>query len=109
MRIAVSILYVDGCPGLDIARANVEEAAARLGVDVDIEFCLVETLETAQRLGFTGSPTIRVAGRDLVTVADATPRLACRLYATPDGFAPAPTSAQLLAALARTGPAPLPG
>lgn len=67
--------------------------------------CRVETIEAARRLGFIGSPTIRIAGRDPFAQPDAVPALACRLYSTPEGLTGAPITAQLVAVLAKgSGP-----
>lgn len=101
MRIAARMDYFDGCPGWEVARAHLEEAALQLGVDLELELCRVETIEAAQRLGFMGSPTIRIAGRDPFAQPSAVPDLACRLYATPEGLTYAPTTAQLVAVLAK--------
>lgn len=100
MTIAVRIDYFDGCPGWEVARARLVEAAARLGVELEVELCRVETIEAAQRLGFTGSPTIRIGGRDPFAQPGAVPALACRLYMTPEGLAGSPTTEQLVAVLA---------
>jgi hypothetical protein len=59
----------------------------------------------AQRLGFPGSPTFQVGGRDLFP-ADAPPALGCRVYIRPDGrVSPLPDrddlAARLREALAR--------
>lgn len=55
----------------------------------------MDTLEAAQRVGFRGSPTILVDGRDPFASGDEPVGLSCRVYATPDGPAGAPTTDQL--------------
>lgn len=84
MKIAVVIQYFDGCPGWELARIHLEEAAAKLGVVITIEVQRIETLDGAKRVGFSGSPTILISGRDPFGIPGAAPGLACRLYATPD-------------------------
>lgn len=102
MTISVIIQFFDGCPGWEVARAHLEEAATQLGLELDVALQRVETFEAAQRLGFTGSPTIQIAGKDRFASAGTAPGLACRLYETPDGWAGAPTTAQLVAILEAT-------
>jgi len=60
----------------------------------------VESIEEAERLGFHGSPSIRVDGVDVFADADTAVGLSCRVYRTPDGPAGAPTVVQLQAVLA---------
>lgn len=97
----VSLLYFDGCPSWTVARDRLAEALAQVGREgLPVRHVRVETPEDAERLGFTGSPTILVDGRDPFAAGTGQPALACRVYATPDGFAGSPTVAQLVAALA---------
>lgn len=60
---------------------------------------LVETPEEADRVGFLGSPSIRVDGVDVLAEPGARVGLTCRRYRTPEGFAGAPTLEQLRAVL----------
>nr|WP_238426878.1 hypothetical protein [Streptomyces adustus] len=53
----------------------------------------------AERIGFTGSPTIWIGGRDPFAEAGRAPGLACRVYRTPDGLAGAPELDELRQAL----------
>jgi hypothetical protein len=59
----------------------------------------VRTSEEAERVGFHGSPSILVNGVDAFADGDAGIGLACRVYATPDGPAGAPTLEQLRAVI----------
>lgn len=43
----------------------VQDVLARLAPDARVEIVEVRTLEEAQRLGFRGSPTVRVDGVDI--------------------------------------------
>ena len=101
ITIRVSIQFFDGCPSWEVARTHLEEAARQLALDLDVETQRVDTLEAAERLGFIGSPTIRIAGKDPFAHPGAAPALVCRLYATPEGLGGAPTTAQLVAVLAK--------
>lgn len=100
MTVHIRLRYFDGCPSWQAALANLEVAAARIGADIDVDLHKVETFEDAERWGFTGSPTLLLNGADPFAVPGTAPALACRVYATPAGFAGSPTVDQLAAALA---------
>jgi hypothetical protein len=98
----VKVLYFNDCPNWRIARQRLDEAlhATGLAQRVDVTYQTVETDEEAQRVGFRGSPTILVDGRDPWADSRATGGLSCRIYATERGPDGAPSVAQLTEALA---------
>lgn len=61
----VEILYFDGCPNHEPARALVERVAAELQLDPSIDLVEVVDPEAAAELRCLGSPTVRVDGRDV--------------------------------------------
>lgn len=87
----VEILYFEGCPNHEPARALVERTSHALGIETELRLVEVVDNASARRCGFLGSPTIRVNGRDI----DPQPpelaeySLSCRLFRTEHG-----TSAQ---------------
>jgi hypothetical protein len=87
----VRLLYVPGCPNLDVARERVRQAAAVLGLTPVVREQTVTTQDEAEALGFVGSPTVLVDGDDVVPVRTAVPSLACRLYRTVGRTEGAPT------------------
>lgn len=93
----VQLLYFDGCPNWTTADERLRSLADELELTVIRH--RVETPEEAERVGFRGSPTILVDGRDPFAQGDEPTGLACRVYATPDGAAGSPTTEQLRAAL----------
>jgi hypothetical protein len=96
----VSLLFFDGCPHSAVAEEHLRAAMSSLGRDADaITRVLVETAEQAEALGFIGSPTVLVDGRDPFARGDESPALACRVFTTPDGLAGSPTVEQLVAVL----------
>jgi hypothetical protein len=98
--VVISLLYFDGCPHAQAAEANIYAALADLNAsDVVVRKQLVDTVEEAERVGFLGSPTILIDGRDPFAVPDATPGLSCRVYRTDAGLAGVSTVAQLRDAL----------
>jgi hypothetical protein len=97
----VEILYFDGCPNHDDARALIERIAAELQVVPKIDLVKVPDAEAAVELRFLGSPTVRVDGRDIEP--DAYERsdfpFSCRVYRGEKGFSGGPTDAWIRAAL----------
>lgn len=93
----VTVLYFDGCPNWQTADQRVAALAEDLGITVTRR--KVSTPEQAEAMGFRGSPTILVDGRDVFARSNEPIGLSCRIYQTPDGPAGAPTITQLRAAL----------
>jgi len=63
--INIVILFIEGCPGFSSVTDNIKDIIDEEAVDTDITLMLIETLEDARRLQFTGSPTVRINGRDV--------------------------------------------
>lgn len=89
----VTLLYFDGCPSWQVADQRLRMLADEYGLEVT--YRKVDTPEAAEQLGFHGSPTILVDGRDPFAEGDEPAGLSCRLYQTPEGQAGAPTVEQL--------------
>jgi hypothetical protein len=96
----VELLFWDGCPSYDQARAELESAMAELGLDpADLVVRQIDTTGAALGEGFPGSPTIRVDGRD-VQPTDDPAGLTCRVYRMRDGrYSPTPDPADVRDAL----------
>jgi hypothetical protein len=99
--VTVEFLYWEGCPSHPEARELLEEVLEARGVDATVDIREVRTQEEARALGFPGSPTIRVDGRDVDPAgADDPPSLSCRIYHLPNGrVSPVPTREQIEEAL----------
>lgn len=93
----VTLLYFDGCPSWQVADQRLRTLADEYGFE--IAYRKVETPEAAEELGFRGSPTVLVDGRDVLADGDEPVGLSCRIYHTPDGPAGSPTLEQLREAL----------
>ncbi|PYU46940.1 MAG: hypothetical protein DMG54_01995 [Acidobacteria bacterium] len=81
-RVKVEVLYVADCPTHPAAVKLVKHVLAAEGVEAEIHEVLVRDEGMASELGFCGSPTIRINGRD-VTGESQDARsfaLSCRLY-----------------------------
>ncbi|MGQ0618265.1 MAG: thioredoxin family protein [Acidimicrobiia bacterium] len=89
----IELLYFEDCPNWRVADERLAELAAEHTLAVRRR--LVTTPEEADALGFRGSPTILVDGRDPFAVGDEPTGLSCRIYRTPEGPAGSPTVAQL--------------
>jgi hypothetical protein len=94
----LEILQVPGCPGADLLAARLDwMLAGRLQVTRRV----VTSQADAERLGMTGSPTLLAEGADPFARPGQPPSVSCRLYLDEHGRrGPAPSSAQLRAALA---------
>jgi hypothetical protein len=99
--VTVEFLYWEGCPSTTEARELLEDVLREHDAAAEIRMQEVTTREEAAELGFPGSPTIRIDGRDVdPTGADEPPSLTCRIYYLPDGrVSPVPSREQLEEAL----------
>ena len=78
----VEILYFSGCPNHAPAVDRVREVLEQEGAAADMVEVEVRDASTAETVGFLGSPTIRVDGRDVEHAARAERGfgLMCRTY-----------------------------
>ena len=78
----VEILYFSGCPNHAPAVDCVLEVLAQEDPQAEMIEVEVTDVATAQRIGFLGSPTIRVDGKDVEPAARAERAfgLSCRTY-----------------------------
>lgn len=90
----IQLLYFEGCPNLEPARAALRDALAAEQIDQAVEEIDVQSPATPESLRGWGSPTILIDGNDL-TGAGRTTGSSCRLYASG-----APTVDQIRARLA---------
>ena len=104
-RPLVEILYFDGCPNYRGARELVERESRELGLEPELRVVRVPDEETARRLRFLGSPTIRVDGSDVDPHAEGRDEyvLSCRVYRTERGLKGEPDERWLRDALHADG------
>lgn len=97
----IELLWFDGCPNHDAARAMLHDVVEDLAPGTPIGDIDASDPDVAAANRFPGSPTIRVDGRDVdpafVDPGDYTPR--CRLYWTADGLRGLPERAWIEEAL----------
>ena len=99
----VEILYFDGCPNHEPARALVERVSREFGIEPEVRLVKVPDQEAARRLRFLGSPTIRVGGVDVdpATEERSDYALSCRVFRTEAGIVGQPDERWLREALQR--------
>jgi heavy metal translocating P-type ATPase len=97
----VTLQYFDGCPNLHTAEERVREAFRLAGSDdaQPVKLQQVDTPEQAERMGFRGSPTILIDGRDPWASAELAVGLSCRIYQTEAGPDGAPSAHEIAAEL----------
>lgn len=82
----VELLATPDCPHVERAEEIAREALANNGHTPLIERVYVSDLDNAAGVGFHGSPTLRIDGRDVLPPPAGEPfHLGCRLYRQPDG------------------------
>lgn len=82
----VELLATLDCPHAARAEAILRRALTVDGREPRIDRVYVSDLDNAAGVGFHGSPTIRIDGRDVVPPPASLPiNLGCRLYQQPDG------------------------
>jgi hypothetical protein len=96
----ITLQYFDGCPHWALADRRLQNALKGLpGQDITVDYQLIDSPETAERVGFRGSPTILVDGSDPFATGAEPVGLSCRVFRTEDGPQGSPTERQLLEVL----------
>lgn len=80
MTLRVEVLITQDCPHGQASIDRVEEVLARLASGTAPLVEVVRDRDQAMVLGFPGSPTVRIDGRDLEGTAAGPPAFACRRY-----------------------------
>lgn len=92
----IIIQFLEGCPHRELAEVRLRQALADLGREgAQITHQRIDSPEDAERLGFHGSPTFLVNGRDPFAMQELPAGLGCRVYQTEVGAQGAPSVAQL--------------
>jgi len=84
----VEVLVFEGCPHAREAYELATSVTGRLSPDAEVRRVLVASDEEAMRLGFLGSPTIRVNGEDIEGRRGESSGLTCRIYEGGGGVPP---------------------
>ena len=100
-RMKVEILYFSGCPNHAPAVDRAREVLAQEEMPAEMVEVEVTDAATAQRVGFLGSPSIRVDGQDVEPSARAERSfgMSCRTYSDGDRRARVPPQSWIRAAV----------
>jgi hypothetical protein len=99
MKPEIALVYDADCPNVDLARAALNHALKRTGLEPDwIEH--EHTSGVPQRFSRFGSPTILVNSKDVADEPGAA-AACCRIYQTPDGLRGVPPVEAIVAAIER--------
>ena len=84
----IEVLVFEGCPHAESALEMTRRVVDRLCSGAQVEKIEVDTEEKAAALGFLGSPSIRVDGRDVEGKTTTLGALCCRTYEGGSGVPP---------------------
>ncbi|HEY5649699.1 MAG TPA: DUF2703 domain-containing protein [Nitrospiria bacterium] len=93
-RLEIDFLFWKECPSYPKALERLQKVLNDRGLQAEIRHVEVKSEEDAVKWRFTGSPTIRINGRDIdpKMSGDQPYRLTCRVYYNPEGRpTPVPT------------------
>jgi hypothetical protein len=93
-KLKIEILYFASCPTAKDAVANLKAVLKERNLQADIKLIAVETEEKAEKVGFQGSPSIRVNGKDLEG-RDEGFSFSCRMYQEEGKPRPVPSKAYI--------------
>jgi hypothetical protein len=97
----IEVVVVKECPNEQLAVGRLRQALEVTGLHrAEVVTRVVADQAEAERLSFTGSPTVLIDGRDPFAEAGRIPGMTCRLYRTPEGLDGAPGVGRLQQALA---------
>ena len=86
----IEVFYFASCPTAKDAVANLKAVLEERNLQADIKLIAVETEEKAKEVGFQGSPSIRVNGKDLEG-RDEGFTFSCRMYQEEGKMMPVPS------------------
>jgi hypothetical protein len=64
-KMNVEFYYFDGCPSYQSSLENLREVLREENINADLKLINVESPEKAEMVGFQGSPSIKINGKDL--------------------------------------------
>lgn len=97
-KLKIELLYFDSCPSYKQALANIKAALKEKKLDAELILINVDTEEKAKQVGFQGSPSVRINGKDLEG-RDEGFSFSCRLYKANGKPAVAPSKEAIIAKL----------
>lgn len=82
--IRIELRYFEGCPSYKTAWSDLLDVITESGIDACIRPVNVDSPERAETLGFAGSPSITIEGKDLEGYRGPSV-MACRVYRENEG------------------------
>jgi hypothetical protein len=79
VKMKIEIFYFDSCPSYKQAITNVKAALRETKIQADLQLIKVATEAKSEKVGFQGSPSIRINGKD-IEGRDEGFSFGCRLY-----------------------------
>ncbi|MBM0257604.1 hypothetical protein [Micromonospora sp. 4G55] len=105
----VQLLVVEDCPNRGPAAVVLRRALDEVGLSpVHFTTRVVTSQAEAEQLGFLGSPSVLIDGRDPFAEPHHRPALACRLYGDDTGVSGVPPIRRLRQALKQAADQPAP-
>ena len=96
----IEVLVVPDCSNEALATERLRLALDEVGLNgTEFTTRTVTGQAEAERVGFTGSPTVLIGGRDPFAQSGQAPGLSCRIRRTADGLAGVPDVGRLRAAM----------
>ena len=95
-KMKIEILYFDSCPSYKQAITNVKAVLKEKNIQAKLLLINVESEEKAEKVGFQGSPSIRINGKD-IEGRDEGFSLSCRLYIVNGKPSTAPSKEAIIA------------
>jgi hypothetical protein len=95
-KMKIELLFFDGCPTYKQALANIKAALKEKNLQADVVLINVKTEAIAEKVGFQGSPSVRINGKD-IEGRDEGFNFSCRLYSVNGKPATAPGKEMILA------------
>ena len=96
--LTIDLLYFNSCPSYKKALANLKDALRETHLRAQVKLVNVESEAEAERVGFQGSPSIRINGKDLEG-RDEGFSFSCRLYSVNGTTSNAPSKETIIAKL----------
>jgi len=78
-KMKIELLYFDSCPSYKQALTNIKAALKEKKLQAELILINVQSEEKAQKVGFQGSPSVRINGKD-IEGRDQGFSFSCRLY-----------------------------
>jgi hypothetical protein len=99
-RDTIEILHTDECPFWEETLRLIEKAVTESGMKIHVKTTRISSVAEAKRLGFPGSPTVRINGVDVDPATRETEGyMGCRIYRYQDRMFEYPPEAMIKSAI----------